>query len=108
MIKNQAGQRLWLKAFNASGYVEDNQANITCDLVIDGGTPVSLGNPTQASQKAGNYYYVLSQAETNGHALKPILKSSTPGVQVVGVPDIVYTTEPTQVIVVDSNQTGGY
>lgn len=86
------GQLLWLKAFDASGYVEDDQAQITCALVIDGASPIALGNPTQATQKKGNYYYTLTAAQTTGHSLKPIAQSSSGGVQVVGTPDTIYTT----------------
>ena len=89
------GQLLWVKAFDVDGYVEDHEASITTDLVIDGnvGSPIALGNPTQASQKRGNYYYVLTDAQATGHQLKPICSSSNPAVQVVGVPDVVTTTQ---------------
>ena len=86
------GQLLWIKAFNASGYVEDNQDQITCDLKIDNAEPVPLGHPMQSLSKRGDYFYTLTLEQTTGHALKPLLSSLTPGVQVVGVPDIIYTS----------------
>lgn len=91
-----AGQRLWLQAFNADGYVEDNQLQITGDLIVDGAAPVALGNPTQAAQKRGAYYYVLTAEQATGHALKAIARSATVGVQVLVAPPL-FTTRDAEI-----------
>ena len=95
MQYNTAGQRLWARAFNGNGYVEDDEANITGDLIIDGGTPIALGNPTQAAGKLGYYYWTLTAVQTVGHALTGIAESATAGVQVQVVPPVIYIARTT-------------
>ena len=92
-----AGQLIWVRAFNESGYVEDDEDNITCDLLIDGGSPIALGNPTQATQKHGAYYYTLTAPQATGHELKPIAQSATSGVQVLATPEVIYTTREAEI-----------
>lgn len=91
---NVASQRFNVVAFNESGRVSGDAANITCSLAIDGGTRTALGdtNPVEIGT-TGEYVFDLTQAETNGHALSFTPSSATSGVQVLGVPsNVVYTT----------------
>jgi hypothetical protein len=97
MLKNIAGQSFHVIAFNASGRVSGDAANITCQLKIDDGNrgPTIDINPTEIGT-TGEYVFTLTQAETNGHALSFTPISSTGGVQVLGSPsNIIYTDDLT-------------
>ena len=94
MKLNTAGQRFHCIAFNASGRVSGQAANITAELSIDGGTrgPIGDANPVEIGS-TGEYVFDLTQAETNGHSLSFTPVCSTSGVQVLGVPsNVIYTT----------------
>ena len=94
MRKDIAGQLFHVVAFNASGRVSGDAANITCTISIDGGTRVTTSdvNPTEIGT-TGVYVFTLSQAETDGHELSFIPSSSTSGVQVLGMPsNVIYTS----------------
>ena len=94
MRRNTLGQLFHVVAFNASGRVSGDAANITCTISIDGGTRVTTSdvNPTEIGT-TGVYVFTLSQAETDGHELSFIPSSSTSGVQVLGMPsNVIYTS----------------
>ncbi|MCC9645012.1 hypothetical protein LOC71_22270 [Rhodopirellula sp. JC740] len=96
MQKNTANQRFFVKAFDDNGAVTGDAANITCQLSIDGGAYAATDdvNPTEIGT-SGQYVFDLTQAETNGYELSFVPKSSTSGVQVLGVPEnVIYTTVP--------------
>jgi hypothetical protein len=94
MKLNTSGQRFHVIAFNASGRVSGEAANITAQLAIDGGTrgPIGDANPVEIGS-TGEYVFDLTQAETNGHSLSFTPVCSTSGVQVLGVPsNVIYTS----------------
>jgi hypothetical protein len=94
MKLNTSGQRFHVIAFNASGRVSGEAANITAQLAIDGGTrsATSDTNPVEIGS-TGEYVFDLTQAETNGHSLSFTPVCSTSGVQVLGVPsNVIYTS----------------
>jgi hypothetical protein len=94
MKYNTAGQRFHVIAFNASGRVSGDAANLSVTLSKDGGSRVALAD-TSATEigTTGEYTFDLSQAETDAHALSFAPASSTSGVQVLGVPSNVIYTE---------------
>lgn len=95
MKKNIAGQRYKVIAFDASGRVTGDAANITCQLAIDGGalTPLTDVNPVEVGT-TGEYIFDLTQAETNGYELSFTPASATPGVNILGVPaNVIYTLD---------------
>lgn len=94
MLKNTAGQKFTVIAFNEGGRVSGIAASITCTLSIDAGARSALSdtNPTEIGT-SGQYEFDLAQAETNGHELSFDPSSSTAGVQVLGSPsNVIYTT----------------
>lgn len=92
MYYDEASQRLWITAFTAeNGPIEDDQDQITTDLYLDNAAPVALGNPTQASGKKGDYYYVLSKAQTVADQIVASCESSTPGVIVLPKKQVIET-----------------
>lgn len=99
MKYNTAGQEFHAIAFNASGRVSGDAANITCTLALDGGTRAATNdvNPTEIGT-TGEYVFTLTQAESLGHQQSFAPVSSTPGVQVLGVPsNVIYTTQETAI-----------
>lgn len=76
---NTAGQRFHFFVYNSSGRVTGWEVMVVCHQSIDGGTmtqlndavPVEIGN-------TGEYYYELTQAETNGHELSWYLEVPEP------------------------------
>jgi hypothetical protein len=73
--RNVADQRVWLMAFNSTtgAPVNDDEANITAVISIDDAADAALddngANPTPGGDttRPGEYYYVLSAAESNAN-----------------------------------------
>jgi hypothetical protein len=88
MLRNVAGQKWRVFAFDRGSNepVTGDAANITAKISVDFATPQASSdtNPTEAED--GYYYFLPSQAETNGNITEIFPESSTPGVQVIGVP----------------------
>jgi len=86
ILKNVAGQGLFLFAYNSSGPVTGGAANITGYYSLDGGTATvfATANPTEVSSThmAGIYWQALAQAETNGNAIAFEWTDSTAGVSI--------------------------
>lgn len=100
MKKNTPDQSFHVIAFNASGDVSGDAANITCELSIDGGARVATldVNPTEIGT-TGEYVFSLALSETNGYALSFSPVSSTSGVKVLGTPsNVIYTEIPSDVV----------
>jgi len=91
---NTAGQQFHVIAFNAAGRVSGDEANITSGLALDNGgrNPLNDLHPVEIGT-TGEYVFDLLTAETNGHKQSFSPASSTPGVNVVGVPSNVIYTE---------------
>lgn len=92
MIKNQPDQRWRLFAFNriTSDPVTGDAANITAKLEKDyTGLQPTVAAPVEIED--GYYYVPLTQAETDANVLSLIARSSTPDVQVIGVPGEIHT-----------------
>lgn len=94
MFKNVAGQFVYARAFNSLGSVTDDGANIDCAVTIDGNSEGSLNAGSVVHLGNGIYRFALTQAETNGDTLLFRWFSSTPGVEVVGMPSSVIYTRP--------------
>jgi hypothetical protein len=88
MLRNTAYQRWRVFAFNASTNVPvlGDAANITAKISKDYAEPVALNDINPVETEDGYYLFDLLQAETNGRNLALYPESSTPGVQVIGVP----------------------
>ena len=88
MIRNTAYPRWRVFAFNASTNVPvlGDAANITAKISLDYANPVDLDDTNPVETEDGYYLFDLLQAETNGRNLALYPESSTPGVQVIGVP----------------------
>lgn len=90
MLKNVAGQKAYLYAYDASTGLPKtgDSANITLALSKDGGATAALGTvaPAELSSalQPGWYAATLTQAETNADQLLVAGKSSTANVVVVG------------------------
>jgi hypothetical protein len=95
MKRNTEGQKFHVVAFNNSGRVSGQAANITCTLSKDGGDRVATNdaNPTEIGT-TGEYVFELTQAETNAHALSFAPVCNTEGVQLLGMPsNVIYTSD---------------
>lgn len=97
MQKNVAGQKWIVFAFNVTDNepVPGDAANITAEISADGaagGGNIADTNPTEIED--GYYAFDVTQGESNGDLLLILPESSTPDVQLIGVPGSVYTTEP--------------
>jgi hypothetical protein len=91
MLKNVAGQQWQVFAFDEStaAPVENDEANITADIKVGAGAALQSTNdtnPTPVAGKPGYYVFDLTQAETNADDGWIYPESSTPGVDVIGVP----------------------
>lgn len=92
MDKNVAGQKWTVFAFDLTDNTPKtgDLAQITANIRIDGvQNAVDDTNPTELED--GYYEFDLSQAETNGDLLTMCPASSTPDIQVIGVPGAVWT-----------------
>lgn len=88
MQKNTAGQKWRVFAFQRStgDPVTGDAAKITAKIALDYGAATALADTNPTELEDGYYAFDLSQAETNANVLWLYPESSTPGVQVVGVP----------------------
>jgi len=88
MLRNTAGQKWRVFAFNVTTNQEvlGDAANITAKLSRDYGTATALGQLNPIETEDGFYLFDLTQAETNAVDLAIYPESSTPDVQVIGVP----------------------
>lgn len=99
MLFNTPDQFFYCIAFNVDGRYKNDEVNITCTLSKDGGARVALTdtNPTELRDLDGNrtgmYAFALTQEETNAYELAFIAQSTTPGVQILGDPSNIQTTE---------------
>ena len=97
LLQNIVNQKLVVFAFDVTTNlpVTGDAANITGKISQDWGArnAFNVGNPDE--QENGYYVFALTQAETNGHVLNVYPESSTPNVQVIGVPGTIYTSSPT-------------
>ena len=97
MLTNTSGQYFHCLAFNAAGRVSGIAANLSCELSIDGGARTALTYTFSEIGTTGEYYALLEDTETDGHALSFSPVSSS-GEQVVGMPsNVIYTFDPTDV-----------
>jgi hypothetical protein len=86
MLKNTASQRFYVYAWDgAAGEPKTGDAaNITAQIVIDGGASAATNdtNPTElsAANHPGVYYFEATQAETNGSQIVVTPVSSTANV----------------------------
>ena len=109
MFKNLSGQFITVYAYDSTTFLAKtgDAANLTAYVQKDGGSVTILGD-TSASEKsssnaAGQYYFDLTQAETNADTLVFSCKSSTSNVVVICMPTVVYTRPPNfQKLVIDS------
>lgn len=94
MQKNVAGQKWIVFAFDADGDPKTGDADqITANLRIDGGDANAVDDTNPTELEDGYYVFDLSQAETNGNMILICPASSTSGIQVVGVPGVVFTSD---------------
>ncbi|MEO1529339.1 MAG: hypothetical protein AAFX06_28295 [Planctomycetota bacterium] len=92
MLRDTAGQKLQVIAFNATGRVTGEAANITCTVRIDDGSRVAITDTNPAELGNGVYEFDLTQGETAGHELSFLPVCSTNGVEVLASPaNVVYT-----------------
>jgi hypothetical protein len=86
ILKNVAGQGVYLFAYNSSGPKTGDAANITGYVSIDGGSAAAFGtaNPTEinSTHMPGIYWQPLAVGETNGNALGFSWTDSTSGVSI--------------------------
>lgn len=107
MQKNVAGQKWVVFAFDETDNTvkTGDAAQITAEISKDGGAGggnITDTNPTELED--GYYVFDLEQGETNADLLLILPESTTPNIQVIGVPGAVYTTEANHnKLSVDSN-----
>lgn len=118
MQKNVAGQKLTVYAYvvATSLSITGDAANISAFVSLDDGAVTQLTDTSateySASNAPGYYKFDVAQAETNAIKLLFSAKSSSLGVLVRAVPDIVYTDPPNYTkLAIDSSgglTLGGY
>ena len=88
MIRNQANQRWRVFAFDATTNlpVLGDAINITAKISKDNANSVDLNDTNPVETEDGYYLFDLLQAETDARNLALYPESSTPNVQVIGVP----------------------
>lgn len=88
MIRNTAYQRRRIFAFDATTNlpVLGDATNITAKISKDNGAAVALNDTNPVETEDGYYLFDLLQEETNARNLALYPESSTPNVQVIGVP----------------------
>jgi len=100
MIKNTAGQKLTVFAFDSTTNLPKtgDAANITAYESLDDGAVTALADTSatelDATNAKGYYDFDLAQAETNANKILFSAKSSTANIVVVGVPAVVYPNIP--------------
>ena len=95
MKKNTAGQKFRVFAFNRNTGVPvtGDALAITAKLSIDYGTRNAIADTNPTESEDGYYDFDLTQGETNGYRLDIYPESSTSGVQVIGVPGVIFTAD---------------
>jgi hypothetical protein len=89
MLRNTAGQTWTVFAFDEDGPVDGDAANITAVLRRDGvEAPLEALHPTPLAGRAGFYDFELTVEEADFHEARLVPVSSTPGVEVYGVPQL--------------------
>lgn len=103
MLKNQAGQKWRVYAFNVTTNQEvtGDATNITAKLSKDYAAAVALTDVNPTETEDGFYLFDLTSAETNANDLAIYPESSTGDVQVIGVPGN-YVTDTTSSVPVDA------
>ena len=88
MIRNTAYQKWRVFAFDATTNlpVLGDAINITAKISKDNANPVDLNDTNPVETEDGYYLFDLLQAETDARNLALYPESSTPNVQVIGVP----------------------
>ena len=95
MQKNVAGQKWTVFAFNVTTNlpVTGDAAQITGNLRLDGvQNAIDDTNPTETER--GQYVFDITQAESNGDMITIAPSSTTPDVEVIGMPGSLWTTTP--------------
>lgn len=77
------GQYVYCVAFNSSGRVAGDAAQITGNLSKDGGTRTALNDVTPDDEGNGVYRFTLTTGERTGSIFSFDFASSTPGVNVL-------------------------
>jgi hypothetical protein len=93
MLKNVAGQKWTVLAFNATNgnRTTGDAANITAKVAQDDGTAAAVTDTNPTEVEDGKYRFDLTQAETNGNKLELFAESSTASILVIGLPEVIYT-----------------
>jgi len=97
MQKNVASQKWTVFAFGLPDHANPGQpvtgdaANITANIKIDGGAAAGTNDTNPTELEDGFYEFDLTQAETNGDLLRLFPASSTANVQVIALPQSIYT-----------------
>ena len=99
MLRDTAGQKLQVIAFDASGRRTGQAANITCTVRIDDGSRVAIADTNPVELGNGIYEFDLTQGETAGHELSFLPVCSTSGVEVLASPANVIYTDSTATLV---------
>ena len=94
MQKNVSGQKVVVFAFDTTTNeaVTGDAANITANIIKDGGSSSAVADTNPTETEAGFYSFDLTQAETNADYIQVIPSSITSDVQVISVPGVIYTT----------------
>ncbi|MCK5605550.1 hypothetical protein KAR91_26895 [Candidatus Pacearchaeota archaeon] len=94
MQKNVASQQWIVFAFDLTDNtpLTGDAANITGNLRLDGGAANAIDDTNPTELEDGYYVFDITQAESNGDMILISPESSTGGIQVIGVPGVVYTT----------------
>ncbi len=93
MFKNVASQKILVFAFDETDNtpVTGDASNITCKIIKDYGSAVSLTDTSATELESGYYEFDISQTESNADVINVIPVSSTSDVQVIGVPATIFT-----------------
>ena len=93
MKKNVASQKWYVFAFDRTDNTPKtgDAANITAKIIKDGGSATATNNTNPTEIEDGVYAFDLTQAETNAHQLVILPESSTSDIQVVGLPQQLFT-----------------
>ena len=93
MKKNVASQKWYVFAFDRTDNTPKtgDAANITAKIIKDGGSATATNDTNPTEIEDGIYAFDLTQAETNAHQLVILPESSTSDIQVVGLPQQLFT-----------------
>lgn len=97
--RNVANQKWRVFAFNITtgAAVTGDSANITAKIAKDWGTATATSDVNPTEIEDGYYLFDLTQAESDANVLDIYPESSTPNVQVIGVPGTVFTIPKTSI-----------